>query len=48
MTAHAEDIGSFADLFKIYEYSYLAMLLILTTTGGQLLSLDHLIKNSLK
>ena len=48
MTAHAEDIGSFTDLFKVYEYGYLLMLLIIASTGAKFLSLDYLMQKSLK
>jgi len=44
MTAHAEEISVFSDMFKIYEFVYILVFLFLITKGGGKVSVDKILK----
>lgn len=44
MTAHRDDISKLSDMFKIYEFVYILVFLILMTHGAGKLSFDYFFK----
>ncbi|RME16048.1 MAG: DoxX family protein [Bdellovibrio sp.] len=48
LTAHAEDISQFSDVFKLFEFAYIIILGMIATKGAGPLSLDTAFKKQLQ